>query len=534
MGKQTRFLLDRFERDPERILFVDARDDTTLTYGAFHLLSRRAAAWLRDLGVAPGDAVALSTFNCLEAATLAFGCFHLGAQLLPINPDFHPEVVAELLDALRPRLLLTTPLVRSKLDPELQARPDLPVHCFYPATARRKARLNDFATVELAEALAACEPAESCWAEQDDEFGFMTVFSSGTSSTPKGITLCYRGLVGNGRAFTTHMGIGAECRFYNVLPITYLGGLYNLMLLPIIGGGSIVMDGVFGVPNVYAFWETVRDREVTALWFSPAMLSILLSLEDEIDLGFLREQIQIGLVGMAPLAIDLKRRFEERFGFMLYENYGLSETTFLATNHPGLDYKPGSVGHILDGVEVRLVDEQGADVPQGEVGQIQARTPYLMRGYAHAGEGDQLSVQPDGSFYTGDLGYFDDGGELFVSGRLKDLIIRGGVNISPKQIEDVVYRLPGIEDAAVVGFAHPVYGEDVVLAVTLTPEGQERLDVPAVEAHCSAHLANFQRPKRTYVLESMPKGATGKIQKSDVKQALFERCGDPFAGEGTP
>ena len=473
-----------------------------------------------------------STFNCIESAILAFGCFHLGAQLLPLNPDFHPEVVGQLLEAAQPKLLLTSPLVRSKLDAEIRTLQKLPVHCFYPSTARRKTRLDGFATFELDEALAAREPDTSCWTDQDDEFGFMTVFSSGTSSTPKGITLCYRGLVGNGRAFASQMGIDADSRFYNVLPITYLGGLYNLMLLPIIAGGSIVMDSVFGVPNVYAFWETVRDHRINTLWFSPAMLSILLSLEDEIDLGFLREQIRLGLVGMAPLAVDLKRRFEERFGIMLYENYGLSETTFLATNHPGLDYKPGSVGQILDGVEVRLVDDQGGDVPQGEVGQIQARTPYLMRGYAHAGEADELSVQPDGSFYTGDLGYFDADGELFISGRLKDLIIRGGVNISPKQIEDVVYRLPGIEDAAVVGFAHPVYGEDVVLAVTLTPAGRERLDLPAIEAHCSAHLANFQRPKRTYVLESMPKGATGKIQKSDVKQTLLERFSDPFTDEG--
>jgi long-chain acyl-CoA synthetase len=528
MSTQARFLLERFQTDADRTFIIETRDGSTWTYGRFLDDSLRAARVLADLGVRRGELVAFSAENCVELLLLYLGAMHLGARLLPVNPGLHPKEIAEILTAFSPPVLITTPPVRQRLDPAVAAT--LRIQCFSPSLARRKPEHEPLITFDVLRDLRAASPAASLLADCDDETPFATVLSSGSTALPKGITITYRGLIGNGRMFTSHLGIGRENRFYAVLPMTYLGGVYNLFLLPACAGSSIVADGIFGVPNVYSYWQTVLERGIDTLWFSPTMLSMLLSLEDDddLDLSVLKQRIKIALVGMAPLPVRLKEQFEARFGFPIHENYALSETTFLTTNRPGMKYKDGSVGTVLPGIDLRLVDAELRSVPTGQDGQVLVRTPYFMKGYDLAGPADLANCKPEG-FYTGDVGRFDQDGELFITGRIKDLIIRGGLNISPKQVEDCVYGIEGIEEAACVGLTHPVYGEDVGLAVTLKPGAT--VTVEAVRKHCDANLANFQRPKAIYILPAMPKGSTGKIQKAEVRRLLMER--KPFEEAAT-
>ena len=261
------------------------------------------------------------------------------------------------------------------------------------------------------------------------------------------------------------MGLGRENRFYNVLPMTYLGGFYNLLLIPILAEGSLALDGAFGVPNLYGFWENVQTFGVNTLWFTATMLSMLLSLEDDEDVSFLKSRIRIALCGMAPLAGSVKKRFEERFGFFLYENYALSETTFLTTHVPGRPYKEGTVGLPLDGVEVHRRLGNLRPLPPGQDGQVAVRSAYLMKGYRQVGAG--RPGQPAARRHRPHRRHRTHGrrGRIVHHRRLKDLIIRGGVNISPKAIEDVFYRIDAVEEAAVVGVPHAVYGEEVAVAI---------------------------------------------------------------------
>ncbi len=508
-------LLEIFERNRPRELLVDARSGERLTYGDLLDRSRALAGLLRERGVQPGEAVAFSLENCAELACLYFACMHAGARIVPINPSFHPRDYAAVFRRSTARLFFTTPAVRARLTDLLAQHPEVEVLCFRPVVEPARANLRGLVNLDLDAELRRHAPAGPTFAAADDDDVFLTMFTSGSSGTPKGIHLCYRGLVGNGLAFAARLGLGRASRFYNILAMTYLGGLYNLLLIPILAEGSLVLDGVFGPGNMYSFWERVRAHAVNTLWFSPTILSMLLSLDDGEDLSFLRTQIQHGLCGMAPLPVDLKKRFEQKFGFPLYENYGLSETTFLTTSFPGLPAKPGSVGTPLDGVQVQVVapDLQPLDV--GQEGQIVARTPYLMKGYDETGSASAL---PTGAFLTGDVGHLDAAGELVITGRVKDIIIRGGVNISPRTIEDVIYRLDGVQEAAVVGTPHPVYGEEVALVVRLRGAVTEA----DVRQHCEANIAHFQRPKHILLVEELPKGATGKIQKSAVRQLLAE------------
>jgi acyl-CoA synthetase (AMP-forming)/AMP-acid ligase II len=512
-------LIDLFARNADRELLYDVRTDERLSYGALLDGARRLAGALREQGVKPGTAVAVSAENAVELALLAFACLHLRARLVPINPAYHPRDYAGILSSEGEALLLTAPAVLARLEGVLADLAGVRILCFEtraePARADRRHLLN----FDLAAALARQPDDGAALDSAADEDVCLTVYTSGTTSAPKGVDLTCAGLLGNGLAFCRQLGLGREHRFFNVLPMTYLGGLYNLLLIPILAEGSVVIDSTFGVGNLYSFWEKVQHAGVNTLWFTSTMLSMLLSVDEETATA---PPIKLALCGMAPLPVDLKRRFEQRFGCPMYENYGITETTFLTTNRPALPYKPGSAGTPLPGVEIEIVDQQLRRLPAGAEGQILVRTPYLMKGYRRCGRGDEANLLPDGGFLTGDIGRLADG-ELFVTGRLKDLIIRGGINISPKALEDTIYRLPGIAEVAVVGVPHPIYGEEVAAVVKVHPAHSERLGTADVKKFCEEHIANFQRPKLVYLVDELPRGATGKVQKNVLRRLIAEK-----------
>ncbi len=518
-----------FARNRDKVLLIDARTQQQWTYGQFLDASLTMAGFLEREGVRRGEQVVLSMENCSELAILYFACLHLGAPILPINPAFHPSDYAKILQGSNARLLIASPGVRAAMTETLAAFPVLKVLCLRPEVEPKKEKTQPLVNFDFAAALAG--PSAGCapFGAAGDEDVLLTMPTSGSTSTPKVIDICYRGLLGNALAFTRRLGLGPECRFYNVLPMTYLGGFYNLLLIPLVAEGSLVLDGAFGVPNLYGFWENVKTFGINTLWFTATMLSMLLALEEDEDLSFLRQQIRVGLCGMAPLPVTVKKRFEQRFGFFLYENYALSETTFLTTHVPGRAYKDGSVGRPMEGIEVEIVDATGQPLPPGKDGQVVVRTPYLMRGYRQSGPSDRSSLTPDGRFQTGDLGHLDEDGELFITGRLKDLIIRGGVNISPRTLEDAFYRLDAVEEAAVVGIPHAVYGEEVAAAIKVKAAYRDRFGVDDARRYCEQTMAHFQRPKWIYLIDELPKGATNKIHKAALRH-LIQKKVDPMSG----
>ncbi len=522
-------LQDIFQRNAHRTVIIDARNGDEVTYGRLWNDSLAVASYLQSLGVKKGDPVVFSLENCVELATLYFACLQIGARVVPVNPSYHPHDYAAIVEGISARFFFTSPAIRTRLVDVLGPRPQLQVLCLQPTVEKLKADQATLVNVDLAQVIAQHEPCGSTLADATDNDIAFTMFTSGSTGVPKGINMRLGGLVGNGKLFCEHMNIDSESRFYDVLAMTYLGGLYNLMLIPILAEGSLVLDSVFGPTNVFGFWEQVRQYEINTLWFSPTMLSMLMMLEDDEDLSFLRSQVRLGLVGMAPLPVDLKKRFESRYGFRLFENYGLSETTFLCTDHPSLANKPGSVGKPLEGVSVRILDNDLRPLPAGREGQIGTQTPYLMAGYEKEGDIAASLAKSNGYFLTGDLGYFDADGELFVTGRIKDLIIRGGVNISPKVIENAVYRLDTVQEAAVVGVPHPMYGEEVALVVKLHDAFRQQVTVKDLQGFCDANIAHFMRPKFIFIIDEIPKGATGKIQKNIIKRMLIEKL-DPLNG----
>ncbi len=519
-----------FDRNAARVAIVDARLEEEITYGQLWRDSRAAAALLDELGVRAGDAVVLSMENCVELALLYFACLHIGARVVPINPSYHAQDYATILAGVSARHCFTSPSVRGRIDEVVRSRPDVLVHCLLPTVETCRAEQQTLINLDLRAEIAGREPFARTLADSDDDTIAFTMYSSGTTGLPKGINIRLGGLLGNALAFIKRLGITREHRFYNVLAMTYLGGLYNLMLIPLLAEGSLVLDSVFGPTNAYGFWEQVRNYQINTLWFSPTMLSMLLMIDPDEDETFIRQQVRLGLCGMAPLSHELKVRFETRFGFPLHENYGLSETTFVTTNAPqDGPAKPGAVGKVVEGVQIGIFDNEMKPLAQGHEGQVGVRSPFLMAGYEGEVEIEAYTARTNGWFLTGDLGRIGEDGELYITGRLKDLIIRGGVNISPKAIEDVVYRFEPVQEAAVVGVSHPLYGEEVALVAKIRPGDTERVKVEDLRQFCDQNLANFQRPKFIYFIDQIPKGATGKIQKSVLRKLLQDKL-DPLHG----
>jgi long-chain acyl-CoA synthetase len=516
MGAREQLLEEAFA-DAGRTLCLDARGGPTWTYGEASRQVSCLAAALKARGVAPGATVAVSLGNGVDTALLTLACLRLGARIVPIHPAHRPADVLELLRVIRPAALLAAPAVVAGL----RAAGPVEVQALCVGSTVDPPRPEHAALVTFSVADEAGRHAPLELVRDGASATFLTIFTSGTTGKPKGVDFTYERLVGNGRAFCARLGLGARHRFYDVLPMTYLGGLYNLFLIPILAGGSVVIDGVFGPTTLYGFWERVRQHGVNALWFNPTMLAQLLALEDDEDLSFVPKQIEVALCGMAALPVDLKARFEARFGLRLHENYGLSETTFVTTSDPTLPFKEGSVGRALDGVEVTIVDAQRRSLPPRVEGQIRVRGPFTTPGYSLGGEADRAAFLPDGSFLTGDLGHLDEDGELFISGRVKDVIIRGGVNIYPRALESVLYGLEGVEEAAVVGVPHSVYGEEVALVIK--PRAGATLTVPQVRSFCDASIAAFQRPRHIHFIDAFPRGLTGKLQKSVVRRLLLRR-----------
>jgi long-chain acyl-CoA synthetase len=294
---------------------------------------------------------------------------------------------------------------------------------------------------------------------------------------------------------------------YDILPLAYLGGWYNMFLIPFINGGKVVLDRPFGTKNLYSFWENVKKYQVNALWFNPMMLSMLLQVGAD-DLNSVIEYnrgINWALVGMAPLSTGLKKKFEENFKLNIYENYGLSETFFLVSDSKEIQLPKGAVGKVLDGVEI-IIDGEGE-------GEVLVNSPYMFEAYFE--DRDLTNQVKKGSYFrTGDIGKLKDG-FLYIVGRLKDIIIKGGINISPKEVQDSINRLEGVQDSCVFGVNHQHYGESLVAAVVLAKDSH--LNAKEIKRALKSHIASLKIPDKIKVLDELPLNSSGKVDLVGLK-----------------
>jgi long-chain acyl-CoA synthetase len=305
--------------------------------------------------------------------------------------------------------------------------------------------------------------------------------------------------------------------------MAYMAGFYNLILLPFIAGATVVIDEAFSPQKILNFWEVPLKYNVNILWLVPTILSMLMRIDrDERAKEYCEFNIRYVLIGTAPLPTQLRKDFEEKYRVKVYENYGLSETLFVTTNSPNTPVIDGSVGRPLS-CSISIIGQEGERLAFGSEGEIMVKTPDLMRGYLDIETGEVKRVNLRELFPTGDIGYLDAEGNLFITGRKKDLIIKGGINISPQAIENVLTEHKAVEQVAVIGIEHPILCEDIAAVVKLKDGYSFEREKSSIIEHCRVNLSQNQQPSTFFEIEEFPLTSTGKIDKKRLKALVSEK-----------
>lgn len=508
-------VMDAVARHEDRIFLVDASTHHAITYAKFHERACALAAELRRRGIRKGDRVGVMVPNCCELAILYFACIYLGAVIVPVNPGLNNGEIRFILSSCKPALMVVSP---SCVDAVKAVHSN--VVKLVPGAAIAGADDPDSVAIETLPEANGFVPLE----DADSGDLVLIMYTSGTTAKPKGLAHRIGSLFRNATAFARAQRIDQDTRFYLTLSMAYMGGFYNLLVLPFLCGASVVVDHVFDARSSLHFWDKARSNQANALWFAPTVISILLRMDrGHTGEEFCSSSVRHAFVGFAPLSLKVKDEFEERYGVRLVENYGLSETLFVTARSPGaLDAAPGYVGEVLPGIQLRIGGSEGKRVAPGKTGEVQILTPDLMAGYLDA-QGNLIEMNASEWFSTGDVGHLDERGSLFITGRKKDIIIRGGVNISPAAIEEVLMQGHGVADAAVVSIPHELYGEDIVAVVKLEPGVELESMLDALVSHAKHNLAQHQQPARYIAIDEFPRTASGKVQKARIRELVAEK-----------
>ena len=488
--------------NPDRVA-IHLGDQTT-SYGELDDQSARVAGLLADRGIAPGTPIGIMLPNVPEFASVYYGILRTGAVVVPMNPLLKAREIAYYLgDSGAPVIFawhVTAPEV------EIGAK-----------EAGAEAILVDPAT--FPDILATASPAP----QVVDRAAYDTavvLYTSGTTGHPKGAELTHANLINNVEVSAADLfQLGPDDLIFGGLPLFHAFGQTCTLNAAIMTGASLTVLPRFDAAKALGI---LADQRVTIFAGVPTMFSALLHVPDRSDYDV--SALRLCISGGAAMPVEVLRQFEDAFDCIVLEGYGLSETSPVASfNHPGRERKPGSIGTPIRGVEMRVVDASGAEVPQGEVGEIAIRGHNIMKGYLNRPEATAEAVSDDGWFRTGDIGRVDEDGYYYIVDRKKDLIIRGGYNIYPREIEEVLYEHPEVAEAAVVGIPHPELGEEVGAAVALKPGATVTPD--ELRSYVKSQVAAYKYPRRVWIVDALPKGPTGKILKKEITVPDAEATG---------
>lgn len=494
MSRNPSSILRVAEENKDRPFLIIPDRRLTLTFGDFHDAALGLACRLKEEGIRRGDRLVALLPNSPEYAVLYFAALYLGATVVTANPSSHARDVEFVIHNSGAKLLVYAAQTKHFLLGPKQ-----------PAD-----KIHRWEMPQLHEPLFRLPWSGHSWRPLEDvvaEDVLTIVFTSGTTAAPKAVAHTIGNLLGNAAAFNAAMGNGPQDRYLHLLPMSYSGGFFNVLIAPYLAGSSVVLTPGFGPRTALDFWSVPREHGVNALWLTPAIAGALLKVDrDQTGKTWCRENVKKIFIGTAPLYPQVKREFEAAYGVPLFESYGLSETLLIAGNGPKTGAAAGTVGAILPGVAVS----------GGEEGELLVKTPHLMAGYLDYETG--LVRRPEGEWFpTGDLGAVGADGLLRITGRKKDLIIRGGLNISPLALEAVLLQHEAVSEAAVVGVPNEIVGEDVVAVIKLKPGRRWNEDRPLLEAYCKASFTTLNRPTVLLELDEFPAGPTGKTLKREIR-----------------
>jgi long-chain acyl-CoA synthetase len=493
-------LAQRVNAAPDRAFLFSEADGRRFTYSEFDAAVNRAATMLYIHGIRKGDTVSLLLPNSAECVVAYFACWRMGAVAGPINSLLKADEISYVISNSEAKAILLSseylPIVdtiRSEL-----ATLQVVIPFDSEAEATKKFTGNETSGV----------PPASVISSEDEA---IIIYTSGTTGKPKGCLLTHLNLVANAKQISSWLGFTEEDRLLSVMPLFHMNAVSVTTMAALYAGGSTVVSPRFSASR---FWQIISDYQITSFGSVATMLSMLLGTYPKgVPEGLKTGQLRFAMCGSAPVPAEVLKRFEEIFHCLVIEGYGLSESTCRSTfNPPDERRRPGSCGLPI-GNEMQVVNEEDREVPDGMLGEIVLRGDNILKGYHKNPDATSVAFR-NGWFHTGDVGYRDADGFYYIVDRKSDMIIRGGENIYPREIDEVLYQHPAIAAAAAVGVPDPLYGEDVASFIVLK-EGGEATEEEII-AFCRARLADYKCPKTVRFVEEIPKGPTGKLLKREL------------------
>ena len=487
-------------------VFLQLPGNQTLTYGSFLQMTARYAGLLTNFGLAPGDRVAVQIEKSPQALAVYAACAQAGLVFLPLNTAYTADEVAYFIENSGAGVVLADDARRDALAPIVER-----------CNARLET-LNADGSGSFADKAAAFPDTFATVARDENDLAAF-LYTSGTTGRSKGAMLSQANLLSNAQVLLKEWRFTGDDVLLHALPIFHTHGLFVATNIILLCGGQMIFLPKFDLDQVIEAMP-----RATTMMGVPTFYTRLLG-----DARFtkdLAQHMRLFVSGSAPLLAETHIQFEARTGHRILERYGMTETNMNTSNPYDGERRAGTVGFPLPGVELKITDSKtGETLPQGEIGEIEVRGPNVFQGYWQMPEKTAEELRPDGFFITGDLGQIDADGYVSIVGRNKDLIISGGYNIYPKEIELLLDQQDGVLESAVIGVPHPDFGESVVGILVAMPDQDPDLD--AIQKNIGTSLARFKQPQKLVILPELPRNTMGKVQK----KALRDMFADTFTAK---
>jgi long-chain acyl-CoA synthetase len=483
------------------------------TYGELNAAISKFASGLYNMGIRQGDHIALLLGNSPQFVISFYGALRLGATVIPINPIYTPDEIGYILLNGDVKAVIALDLL-VPLFAQAQERLPLLKHVIICRTPQGKEKgislpeqMKSFTDILQSGDVHFQGPEL-----QDDDVAVI-LYTSGTTGKPKGAMLTHKNLYSNAQDIANYLKINENDRVIATLPMFHVFCLTVALNAPLMNGGTVLIVPKFSPAKIF---QIAREQQATIFVGVPTMYNFLYQYQGGSAEDF--RTLRLCISGGSSMPVALLKNFEQKFKVIVSEGYGLSEASPVACFNP-LDRprKPGSIGTSIMNVESKVVNEFGEEVPVGEVGELVVRGPNVMKGYYKMPE-ETANALRDGWLHTGDLARMDEEGYFYIVDRKKEMIIVGGYNVYPREVEEVLYSHPDVVEAAVVGVPDPDYGEAVKgFVVSKNPQ----LTETALIGYCHQHLAKYKVPSSIEFLDELPKNATGKILRRVLKERLI-------------
>jgi malonyl-CoA/methylmalonyl-CoA synthetase len=493
--------------------FVSDPDGEVVTYGEMIVRTAQYANLLTANGARPGDRVLVKAEKSVEIILLYLSCARAGLVFLPVNPSFKEEETAHIVHDAEPAIIVCDKDKADSMRKLASAAVTILTTGTNPDDLQCRARLH---------------PTSFEYPDVRSDDLAVILYTSGTTGRPKGAMLTHGNIVSNGLSLLQYWQFKPDDVLLHCLPLFHSHGLFVSLSCSLLSGSALVLCAKFDLDQVFDLLP-----RCTVFMGVPTMY-VRMANSDKLDRERCRS-IRLFASGSAALLPHTFERFSAAAGASIVERYGMTETAVNSSNPIEGIRRPASVGTALPEVSVRIAGSDGKALQPGETGAVQIKGPHVFQGYWRKPEQSAEAFTEDGWFNTGDLGRFDSSGYLFLVGREKDVIISGGYNVYPLEVESVIDRLESVLESTVVGLPHPEYGEAVTAIIVSRPDGHEAPSEAAIIKHVKDHLASYKVPKKVVVLESLPRNALGKIEKTVLRErfsALYESSLDGRPVEG--